>query len=354
MRAMRLGRNEPCPCGASRKWKRCHGASDGEEEPPLITGVATEESAVVRSTFALMANTLRLLENATTLIRLDRDDKRAFFAKLCVAAVARRLYRSCLAGYTLMLQRQSIEVLSLLREKFDMWVQFRYYADRPTEATLAAVSIYIQQGKSADVASSLDPRIAEQLISDPDVDRLRSFMAKALSAFPDIRKADGELWSEPSTAAMLRWLVAEKLRSEAAPGQRIDETALQEAARSIAAQFLDVKSRQASKEKHAVPETLALVLTFNSDKSRLARVPLFFEGSDHLILAYVDDLLDAVVTLDRLYGLDLGADIEPLTRAWQLQRALRGYHDSPEEQKRYVFHFDVTSISEGFRNIRWR
>ncbi len=30
--ARKIGRNEPCPCGSGKKWKKCHGAPNGSEE----------------------------------------------------------------------------------------------------------------------------------------------------------------------------------------------------------------------------------------------------------------------------------------------------------------------------------
>jgi hypothetical protein len=30
--ARKIGRNEPCPCGSGKKWKKCHGAPDGSGE----------------------------------------------------------------------------------------------------------------------------------------------------------------------------------------------------------------------------------------------------------------------------------------------------------------------------------
>jgi uncharacterized protein len=46
----RRGRNEPCPCGSARKWKRCHGGPPGREVSPatarpLASGTAGQPSA---------------------------------------------------------------------------------------------------------------------------------------------------------------------------------------------------------------------------------------------------------------------------------------------------------------------
>jgi hypothetical protein len=41
----KVGRNDPCPCGSGKKYKKCHGAREGDE----VIGVIADKPKVPKS-----------------------------------------------------------------------------------------------------------------------------------------------------------------------------------------------------------------------------------------------------------------------------------------------------------------
>jgi hypothetical protein len=57
-----IGRNDPCPCGSGRKYKKCHGPKDGDE----AIGVTTNNPLSQDQTVAPLLPTLILIPNELT------------------------------------------------------------------------------------------------------------------------------------------------------------------------------------------------------------------------------------------------------------------------------------------------
>jgi hypothetical protein len=46
---LKTGRNEPCPCGSGRKYKKCHLAADEKAESEVMTKAAAEAAAKAKA-----------------------------------------------------------------------------------------------------------------------------------------------------------------------------------------------------------------------------------------------------------------------------------------------------------------
>jgi membrane protein involved in colicin uptake len=46
---LKTGRNEPCPCGSGRKYKKCHLAADEKAESEAMTKTAAEAAAKAKT-----------------------------------------------------------------------------------------------------------------------------------------------------------------------------------------------------------------------------------------------------------------------------------------------------------------
>jgi hypothetical protein len=93
---VKIGRNEPCPCGSGLKYKRCHGGPHVNERPPHLQPARTPQTAAPRPAtfnqevprevlgipgahYQLWLQNIRRGENAQTSFHNQSDKYRAVF-----------------------------------------------------------------------------------------------------------------------------------------------------------------------------------------------------------------------------------------------------------------------------------
>lgn len=208
---------EPCPCGSKKKWKRCHGSTNFEEQQlvgdrnadPTLRGLAGNAIAILQD--AIESLPIDKLVGKPTSEEVERE-----FRKRTLLYFARKLHRSTLAGVSLVRLGQTSVAFTLKRDQHYAWVAFNYYYDSPRESVLFTASGPLRQRDSA--VKMMDfQKIKDDKERQNQLGVLFETAEELYKEFPDLRRPKGKSggtkspdyidWSEPSTFDMFKAIV---------------------------------------------------------------------------------------------------------------------------------------------------
>jgi len=208
---MKVGRNDPCPCGSGKKFKKGHGAEHAVESPP-----SRRVEPVAQSLVDLGWKALDSLQSLVMLMELDGRDQRQRFIQVCAAHYAYLLYGVTKAAIVLFAADCGLETLALKRMQYEYYLKGIYYERFPDDAVLFVASFPLLHFRFDKRWREFNDRgFADTEWAETTKDR-----AQALHDYPKLevtyeerctKKIKKKDWEPPKPLEMLRALIAPEL-----------------------------------------------------------------------------------------------------------------------------------------------
>lgn len=315
--------NDLCPCGGGKKWKACHDPNSARANPREH---AFEPDKTIDGTLvALCWNIIDLLDEvvqATTIPGEGDDNAKA--ARVTSAYLAIKAYRNIKAVLLLVLNGQSQEAFSLLRELYDFWIAATYYDEFPEEALLFVASEALRRRDEALRIMDFDPSTKNDPKRQAALKELLVSCAKAYKEVPGLRLPKGKSgstaapemrdWSAPNTDKMLRRLMT-KWDKEQHTGKSVEELERE----ALSAHFF--QSGWISQEKHATQTVLSVNVKPGKD-GKLEPVQTRFDDPNIILrLANQRGFILSHILSERV-GLEIDAKLQSLNDAIRYHEAM--------------------------------
>jgi len=154
----RVGRNDPCPCGSGKKFKRCHGgvASATYVAPPKPKVFDAEPPDPALQ--ALGWKVLGLLSDVGASIKYDRANQDDWFLKVCAYHHARLIHGITKAIIVMARGGCGWPVFAARRQAFEYFVKLAFYEKRPEQAVLYVASAPMVQKRFVEKWLKVDPK----------------------------------------------------------------------------------------------------------------------------------------------------------------------------------------------------
>lgn len=188
-----VGRNQGCPCGSGKKYKRCHGDLASAKYSPPPRPSMFNVKPLDPTLDALGGKVLDLLSDVGASIKYDRANVDDWFRKLTAYNHASLLHGIVKATIAMSKAGSGWPCFAARRLVFEYFVKLAYYDKNPEQAVLYAASAPMIQKRFADEWAKVDPTL-----EFPDPALHKEIIAAMKARFTGLMVPKGKSGSTPT------------------------------------------------------------------------------------------------------------------------------------------------------------